>query len=81
MNHERLNGHENIAEVIYMTDIAKDSMKKIMSPEQSDYFRSQAAYWSEVQEMAERQLEYATSQREYALKMLGMLPATGGYPE
>ena len=71
---------ESIAEVIYMTDIAKDSIKRL-SPEQREYFHSQAAYWAEVQEMAEKQLEYATSQREYALQMLGMIPDRGGYPE
>jgi len=79
---ERIKTHEaqetdSIAEIIYMTDIAK----RALSPEQTEYFRSQAAYWAEVQEMAEKQLEYATSQRAYALQMLGMLPNHGGYPE
>ena len=41
----------------------------------------QAAYWDEVSEMATRQLEYATTQREYALRMLGMLAVDGGMPE
>lgn len=52
-----------------------------LNPEQKEYFHAQAAYWAEVQEMATKQLEYATSQREYALRMLGMLAIDGGYPE
>ena len=52
-----------------------------LTEEQTDYFHGQAAYWDEVAEMATRQLEYAQAQREYALRMLGMLGVRGGYPE
>lgn len=51
-----------------------------LGTDQKEYFHSQAAYWGEVVEMAERQLEYALGQRAYALTMLGMLPDHGGYP-
>ena len=68
---------DDMAEVIQMTDIAKRSLGR----EQKDYFHNQAAYWDEVAEIAQRQLDYAKSQREYALQMLGMLPKEGGYPE
>lgn len=63
-----------MSEIIYLPQQELDT-------EQKDYFHSQAAYWAEVQEMATKQLEYATSQREYALRMLGMLAIDGGYPE
>lgn len=55
--------------------------KPELDPQQKEYFHSQAAYWGEVIEVAEKQLEYAIGQRALALEMLGMIPDRGGYPE
>lgn len=51
------------------------------TPEQTDYFRMQAAYWSEVEEVSYRQYEYAKDQREHYLRCLGMLAVVKGSPE
>lgn len=44
-----------------------------LTPEQRDYFHQQAAYYDEVEQVAQRTVEYAQKQREHALRMLGML--------
>lgn len=52
-----------------------------LDKQQEQYFHSQAAYWEEVREMAQKQVEFAIGQRALALEMLGMIPEKGGYPE
>lgn len=48
------------------------------TPEQRAHWHEQAAYWSEVQESSQRQVEYAGRQREEYLRLLGMLAVEKG---
>lgn len=49
-----------------------------VTPEQRQHWFDQAGYWGEVEENAQRALEYAQRQREAALRMLGMLGVEKG---
>ena len=49
-----------------------------MTPDQRQHWLDQAGYWGEVEETAQRALEYAQRQRENALRMLGMLTTERG---
>lgn len=51
---------------------------KELTSDQTDHWRTQAAYWGVVQEDTITALEYAQRQRENCLRMLGMLPVERG---
>jgi hypothetical protein len=54
-----------------------------LSPDegQRDYFATQASYWGEVEESSFKVYEFAKEQREYYLRMLGMLAVVHGTQE
>lgn len=64
-----------------MSEIIQFPAPEGLTREQRDYFHGQAAYWEVVQETAQKQLDYATEQRAYSMRMLGMIAIDGGYPE
>lgn len=61
-----------MGEVIFMP------VPDALTPEQREYWHTQAAYWGEHEEYAIRALEVAQRGRENALRMLGMLGVEKG---
>ena len=61
-----------MGEIIYLPVPEK------LTPEQREYWHSQAAYWGVHEENAEKALEVAQRGRENALRMLGMLGVERG---
>lgn len=52
-----------------------------LTPEQREYWQSQAAYWGVREEDAFKSLEVAQRSRQKALRMLGMLAVEKGLEE
>lgn len=73
MSIERIHGEDNIADVIYMTDIAKDSLRRL-TPDQLTYWRGEAADADVKAEELQEALDFQLARRSYALTMIGMLP-------
>lgn len=67
---------ERIAEIVYFDD-ALNKRKK--TPDQMEYFRSQAAQSEIIIEDLQERLEHEIGKRAYYLSLIGMLPERGGY--
>lgn len=63
---------ERTADIVYMTDLARDSQRSL-TPDQVTYWRGEAAEAEIRSEELQIALNYEMARRAYALSMLGMI--------